>query len=998
MSERWYERFARLFQHDFEAKKPLIVYADHPDFQQTNTLRGSIGQGTGGVTESLKNRVIMPMTGSYADTDHVLGHELIHAFQYNIAQSRQGGGLQGLMNNPLWLVEGMAEYLSVGRDSPLTAMWMRDALLRDDFPTIRQMTRERRFFPYRFGQALWAYIGGVYGDDAVTQTFRRALRIGFQPAIQQVLGVSADTLSAQWRRANESAYLPLMEGRSHPDSLGGLLLDEENAGTQNLSPMLSPDGRYVAFLSEKDLFSVDLYVADARTGEIRRKLVNTITDPHSDALRYIDSSGTWSPDGTRFAYVVFADGDNQLRIIDVESGDLVEKIAPETVGAMNNPAWSPDGRYIAFSGMRGGLADLYLWDLQDETLTQLTDDRHGDFHPTWSPDGRTLAFATDRGAETDFDRLTYSRFQIALYDLDSREVETLPLLGNVRHSNPQYSPDGDWIWFLSDADGFSDVYRVRLADLAIERMTRVATGVSGIVAMSPAMSVAARTGEVAFSVFEEFGFKIHRLREDVQGIPVPRVATLADEEPQDVEPEPQQEVEEAAGEAEGDVVREGRNLPPLTPDRFSRVEEYLSDATTGLEPDGMYAAGDGEEYTPSLALDYLGQPSFGVAADQFGSYVGGGASAFFSDMLGNKVLAVAAQAQGTLQDIGGQVAYADLGDRWNWSVSAARIPYILLFQRFGVEDFQGEQVPFVSQLRQRVFETSVGGSIAYPFSMTQRLEFRLGFRRYSFDLEEDRFYLDPFGRIIQGERVQLDDQEPAPINLGEASVALVGDNSFTGFVSPIRGGRYRFGIDATAGTQNFITALADWRRYYGVDRNLTIALRGMHLGRYGDIEGAQGFNQQFNRTQVIQPFFLGWETNIRGYAWESFQVQECTGGQATEDGSCPALDRLFGQRLAVVNLEARIPLFGNEQFGLINFPFVPTELVAFFDAGLAWDQDNPATLEWSRSGLERVPVASTGLSARMNVLGFLVLEAYYAYPFQRPERGAHWGFSLAPGW
>ncbi|HIC14628.1 MAG TPA: peptidase S9, partial [Gemmatimonadetes bacterium] len=61
MGERWYERFARTFQHEFERTKPIILYADHPDFQQTNTLTGFIGEGTGGVTESLKNRVIMPL-------------------------------------------------------------------------------------------------------------------------------------------------------------------------------------------------------------------------------------------------------------------------------------------------------------------------------------------------------------------------------------------------------------------------------------------------------------------------------------------------------------------------------------------------------------------------------------------------------------------------------------------------------------------------------------------------------------------------------------------------------------------------------------------------------------------------------------------------------------------------------------------------------------------------------------------------------------------------
>ena len=190
MGERWYERLARTFQHDFEASKPIILYADHPDFQQTNTLSGFIGEGTGGVTESLKNRVIMPLTGSYWDTDHVLGHELVHAFQYNIAQSRRGGGLQGLMTLPLWLIEGMAEYLSVGREDPLPAMWIRDAIRRDELPTIRQMTRDTRYFPYRYGQALWAYIGGTYGDDAVVQVYRRALRVGFEGAIEGLFGAA----------------------------------------------------------------------------------------------------------------------------------------------------------------------------------------------------------------------------------------------------------------------------------------------------------------------------------------------------------------------------------------------------------------------------------------------------------------------------------------------------------------------------------------------------------------------------------------------------------------------------------------------------------------------------------------------------------------------------------------------------------------------------------------------------------------------------------------
>jgi Tol biopolymer transport system component len=96
------------------------------------------------------------------------------------------------------------------------------------------------------------------------EIYRRALRIGFAPAISQVLGISDDTLSSEWKQRVEQTYAPLMTDRGNVADVGHLLLSPETgAGHQNLSPILSPDGRYIAFMSEKDLFSVDLYLADA---------------------------------------------------------------------------------------------------------------------------------------------------------------------------------------------------------------------------------------------------------------------------------------------------------------------------------------------------------------------------------------------------------------------------------------------------------------------------------------------------------------------------------------------------------------------------------------------------------------------------------------------------------------------------------------------------------------------------------------------------------------
>jgi hypothetical protein len=86
------------------------------------------------------------------------------------------------------------------------------------------------------------------------------------------------------------------------------------------------------------------------------------------------------------------------------------------------------------------------------------------------------------------------------------------------------------------------------------------------------------------------------------------------------------------------------------------------------------------------------------------------------------------------------------------------------------------------------------------------------------------------------------------------------------------------------------------------------------------------------------------------------------------------------------------------EYGLINFPYLPTDIQPFFDAGVAWAKGDSPDFTFSRTTPKRVPVFSTGVSARMNVLGYMVLEAYYAYPFQRPDKGWTWGFVLSPGW
>ncbi|HEY0673401.1 MAG TPA: basic secretory protein-like protein, partial [Longimicrobiales bacterium] len=180
MIERSYARLSRLLDHEFRERKPIILYASHTDFQQTNALSGFIDEGTGGVTEAYKNRIIMPFTGSYAEFDHVMTHELVHAFQYDVIFRR------GIVNEtnpfaerlPLWFMEGMAEYLSIGKIDPHTMSWLRDATLNGYLRSINEMNRRDDYLSYRFGQSVWAYIGEKWGDEAVGVLLQKAPRTG----------------------------------------------------------------------------------------------------------------------------------------------------------------------------------------------------------------------------------------------------------------------------------------------------------------------------------------------------------------------------------------------------------------------------------------------------------------------------------------------------------------------------------------------------------------------------------------------------------------------------------------------------------------------------------------------------------------------------------------------------------------------------------------------------------------------------------------------------
>ncbi|HWB29277.1 MAG TPA: BamA/TamA family outer membrane protein [Vicinamibacterales bacterium] len=946
MAERWYTRLSAILEHQLSGRQPVILYASHPEFEQTNVVEGLIGEGTGGVTEGGQRRVVLPLAASLRDTDHVLGHELVHAFQYDIL----GINAESV---PLWFIEGMAEYFSLGAKDAQTAMWLRDAAIENELPTIADLYNPR-YFPYRFGQGLWAYVGGRWGDAAISRILhglggpRSAGAANPVDVIETVTGIKRDVLSQQWHDAIRETYRVTPrpkdeDSKDEPVPEGQRLLGPRgDRGGLQVGPALSPDGSRIAFLSSKNRLAVDLYVADTATGTQAKQLTRSAVDPHFDSLQFLASAGSWAPDNERLAVATVRRGRAVLAIFDTDTGRVVREIPFTSRGEIFNPAWSPDGRRIAFSAQVDGFTNLYLYDFDSNAIEPLTDDAFADLQPSWSPDGRRLAFVTERFTST-IDSLEYGAYQIGLIDVADRRVTRFATSAGGDLTNPTWARDGRALYFVSTATGRPELYRQAI-DGSGHDAVRVSDVVTGVAGVTPLSAAVATTGDlVAFSMFRDSGYEI-------------RLEHTPRERP-----------------ASGDVANLDV-LPPVTR-ASSALAQAREEPRRGLPAAQTFPT---RPYAPRMSLVGVGQ-TIGVGAggsSAFGTYVSGGISLLFSDVLGNHLVPTAFSVNGGVKDIAAQVGYINRTRRWNWGVFGERVPLLsgTIDDSFGELDGQPVLVETTSLLRQT--STQAGAMLAYPFNRSTRVEFSSSVSRITFGEEIERLIYDAnTGQFIG--RDTSSREALAPLHLVDVGAAIVRDTSAFGAVGPILGQRLRIEADPTWGDLRLVNVTADLRQYAMPIRPVTFAARLLHVGRYGGS----------SEDERLWPLFVGYSTLVRGYDPNSFDARDCT---PTPDGSCPELIRLTGSRMVVFNGEARVPVGGLFTGGLDYGP-VPVELFGFFDAGAAWTRDQQLSLgdvgRWVRS---------VGAGARVNVFGYLIAEFNAARPLDRKGRGWMYVFNLRP--
>jgi len=956
LSERWYNVHQHLLRDTIDYNNPFILYTNHADFQQTTAIRGQIGVSTGGVTEALKNRVIMPLMESRAQTDHVLGHELVHAFQYNIMKSRDSLSLNNIRNLPLWMVEGLAEYMSIGPNDAHTAMWMRDAVINNDIPTLKDLSKNPRYFPYRYGQAFWSFVGGIWGDGVIPALFIGTAQMGLENAIDSIFNMDTERFSKMWANSLKKEYGKYLKD-STENTPGARIASKQNAGEINVSPSISPDGKYLVYLSEKDIFTLDLFLANAETGEIIRKISSKQRNQHIDDISFIESSGTWAPDNRRFAYVVFSEGQTKLLIVDAFNGRILRSLTIPGVSSFSNPTWSPDGEEIVINGLVQGQSDLYLYNLESDKVIKLTDDYYSDIQPNWSPDGDKIVFATDR-VSLQNNVKGKLHFNLSVFDLSTGQTNNIDVFPGADNLNPHFSADGKSLIFVSNRDGFKNIYEYELNTGKTYQLTDLYTGVSGITAYSPAISVDKQNGKMIYTHFFDHDYHLYSTSIDAFD---------------------KKEVDREA------VDFTASTLPPVNRHPVGIVDQQLNSINrfTPVPDDSI----DDEPYKPKFKLDYIGNTGVGVSTSRYGTGLRGGVSMLFSDILGTNTLFAGVSLNGQIYDFGGQVSYINEENNFSWGASISHIPYRsgnigIKRDSLNIQDTTLVVDNYYQDLV-RIFEDRASVFGHYPFSQNRRIEGGVSFSRYSFRIDR---YNNYYYQGLLVDREQNKRPSPDGFNLFSSNLAYVGDNSHFGIASPLKGHRYRIGAEKYWGEFQYHTFLADYRRYIFLNP-VTVAFRGYHMSRYG----------QDAHNSVINPLYLGYPYLIRGYDNLNVRNQQQV---TTRDFS---VNDLLGNKLLVANAELRVPFSGPERLSLIKSRLFLTELTLFFDGGIAWDNESTQTAGDVQQGLtvnnDRKPVFSTGISMRVNLFGQLIVEPYYAIPFQREDVSfGTFGLNFLPGW
>ncbi|HTK30518.1 MAG TPA: hypothetical protein VL332_01040 [Candidatus Saccharimonadaceae bacterium] len=953
LAEKTHDELSRRMGHTLGHRVPIILYGSHNDFAQTNVTPELIDAGTGGFTEVLHNRVVLPFTGSYEDLRHVVVHELTHAIMFDMLYGGSAASLitrQGFYQIPLWFAEGMAEYFSLGMESN-AEMFLRDGTIEGYLPPLEF---SGGYIVYKQGQSALSYLVERYGEERLRDVLQRSRQMhNFDRAFQRSVGMPVSKFDEQWREWLRRRYWPTVATKEDPEKFGRRLTDHrKDESNLNTAPAVSPDGDRIAYFSDRRQYT-DVYLMSALDGKVLRRIIRGERNVAFEAIPSFRSSLTWAPDGRRLALTAKSAGRDVLYLIDSRNGKVQKRI-DLGCDALYYPAWSPISDSLVVVGVKNGRSDLWMVDVHGGHIARLTDDAYDEKEPAWTPDGSRITFSSDRLAPVVLHpmrrEMGYGGY--ALFDLTLATGEITKLVDTYGDDHsPAWCPDGHKLAFISDRNGTPNILLFDTRDSSFTQLTDVTGGISSL-------SWSRRNDRLVFSAYNTGGFDVFAVTEPLSLDPV--VGRLRKQNPLAV-----LSAEDAArgstdstliapshGALAGawpDTLTAGRNAvahvdslgarsqpaerptPPADRPRHDEPPAWAGDyphASFPVRQDtvpairvtvplvdhgGPFALPDSvlgqkpARYAVRLAPDYAGGGFYGGTG--FGFV--GSTQLQFSDFLGDQNIYVATDVfSQSLSETNALAIYNYLPRRWDYGVGL-----------FHFKNYYSSRVTTLGEAlgSPRVFSERNFGLLltsSYPFDRFRRAEFNFT----QMFVERDFFAQDALGFYYQTGKQYRSVTSP--------SVSLVGDNALGGYYGPVNGGRYNVTYSPSFAVTDkglaYQSVTLDSRRYWDLTHSYTFA--GRVLAGYSGGRDAQTFR-------------VGGYSTLRGYS--DFD--------------------LLGSRLAIVNAELRFPFI--QQLGLVGpVPLGIFNLrgAIFGDAGVVWNEGDKLLLTHIVDGSRRLATPKVG--------------------------------------
>ncbi|MCM2271992.1 MAG: hypothetical protein NDJ18_05495 [candidate division Zixibacteria bacterium] len=520
--ESAYVEISKELNYHIQRRVPVFLYNSHSDFQQTNIYPALIPEGVGGFTEAFKNRIVIPFTGSYEDLRHVLHHELTHAVVYDLVYGNLLGAIlsrQRLFDVPLWFAEGYAEYSSRHGWDYFSDMFVRDATINGYLAPPDYLGG---FLAYKQGQAMVKYIADKWGEEKLGELLHKGrIHLTLGKAIKAALGIEEKEFWEEFSKEMKRRYWPQIATRKEANEIGQQLTKAREDGSYfNEQPAYSPEGDKIAIFTDKSDFT-EIVLLSATDGRVLTKLIKGERSSDLESLHSFVSGMSFSPDGRKIVFVAKSKGKDALMFLDVRKKDIYKRKRLEFYNVIS-PAWSPDGKSIAFSALSGYKRDIYLYNIETDKITQITDDRFDDGYPSWMPNSEGLVFQSDRphpstpvlnpmghpyiqsGAFKPGD-FTYGDYNIFKVSIATQKVEPIDV-GPGANRSPKVSPDGAMISFVSNRNGIDNLYIGYLDSVKYYAVTDILTGVQ-------THSWSPDGNRIAFSAFHKGGFDIFILKD-----------------------------------------------------------------------------------------------------------------------------------------------------------------------------------------------------------------------------------------------------------------------------------------------------------------------------------------------------------------------------------------------------------------------------------------------------------------------------------------------------